>query len=177
MTEPQLYFIYLPFSQLKFTKRQISDIAHRCVLNIASRNLRIPVESLYLGLGEFGKPYIQNHENWHFNISHTDGIIVIAVSDKPVGVDVERIRKADLRIAKRFFTEKEIAYIDELAEKQDERFFEVWTKKEAYLKYTGDGLRVPLESIDVISYCDMYKSLLFDGFIVTICKKPNIDNR
>ena len=51
---------------------------------------------------------------------HGDEMIVIAISDKPVGLDIERIRKADFRIAKRFFSEMENKYINESTSKQIE---------------------------------------------------------
>lgn len=102
---------------------------------------------------------------------HGDEMIVIAISDKPVGLDIERIRKADFRIAKRFFSEMENKYINESTSKQNERFFEIWTKKEAYAKYNGSGLLKCLSSLDVIENRKIYKTLKIKGHIISICSK------
>ncbi len=67
-------------------------------------------------------PHIQ------FNISHAGDYIACAVSDDPVGVDIELIKTADMQIAERFFTTDETAYIK--SGQQEQRFYEVWTKKE-----------------------------------------------
>ena len=66
------------------------------------------------------------HPEWQFNISHTEGMLAIAISNVSVGVDVERIRNIGLKIARRFFTEQENKYI-EVAKCQDtyKRFFEI----------------------------------------------------
>lgn len=84
----------------------------------------------------YGKPLLMNYADFHFNISHTRNAFVVAISDGVVGVDIENVRTADLKIAKRFFTDNEYIYITELEVGTDERFFEIWTKKEAYVKAT-----------------------------------------
>lgn len=83
------------------------------------------------------------------SVSHTSNIIVIVVSNNEIGVDIEKIRNADLRIAKRFFTKYEQEYILENSLVQNNRFYEVWTKKEAYMKYVGKGLHMPINSFNV----------------------------
>lgn len=76
-------------------------------------------------------------------------MIAVAISNNPVGVNVEKIREIDVRIAKRFFTECELNYIKKDRNCIYEHFFEIWTKKEAYIKYIGKGLSVSLNSFDV----------------------------
>lgn len=90
-------------------------------------------------------------EQLDFNLSHSGKYVVLAVSDKPVGVDVERLRNNRQNIAKRCFHKKEYEDIMALQsqESRDRRFLEYWTMKEAYVKRTGDGLRIPLNSFCV----------------------------
>ena len=83
---------------------------------------------------EKGKPYFKAIPNLFFSVSHTDGLTVIALGNSEVGIDVERVKKADLRIIKRFLKE-EADYITE--KDSNRRFFEIWTKKEAYIKQRG----------------------------------------
>lgn len=102
--------------------------------------------------GQTGKPELSGaHESsLTFNLSHTAGFAVCAIGrHRPVGIDVERIREMEdaSAIARRFFSPQEVAAIDRLqGPDRLERFFEVWTLKEAYVKGLGRGLTVPLDS-------------------------------
>lgn len=88
-----------------------------------------------------------------FNLSHSHGIVVYAVAfEREVGVDVERILPefAVEEIAARFFSARELAELRSLSpEARAEGFFLCWTRKEAYVKARGVGLRIPLDSFDV----------------------------
>lgn len=85
----------------------------------------------------------------HFNLSHTDAMLVLAVSQRhAVGVDIEAVtRKVELlALAKRYFAAHEYAELVELGDEQRrERFFALWTLKEAWLKARGLGLQIPLD--------------------------------
>ena len=83
----------------------------------------------------------------HFNLSHSGSYAVCAVSDAPVGVDIEVRRKnTNLKVAKRFFSQAENDYIDsfETLESREDAFYRIWTLKEAFVKATGEGLSRPL---------------------------------
>jgi 4'-phosphopantetheinyl transferase len=88
-----------------------------------------------------------------FNISHSGGIALLAFSrGREVGVDVEQIKR-DIEveaIGRRFFSAHEQGQLFALpAEQQVEAFFRCWTRKESYIKATGDGLSLPLSQFDV----------------------------
>ncbi|MFN8135856.1 MAG: 4'-phosphopantetheinyl transferase superfamily protein [Bacteroidales bacterium] len=103
-----------------------------------------------LEFGEKGKPRIANLINVHFNISHSGNYVVCAVSGQELGIDVERVRKVNLRIAERFFSQPEID--DLMALEEDERmqyFITLWTIKESYLKAIGRGLTQHLNSFTI----------------------------
>lgn len=78
----------------------------------------------------------------HFNLAHTDGVVAMAVCRRErVGVDVERLGRAPLAVAERYFSAVEVAQLRALpTEAQPRRFVKLWTLKEAYLKATGTGL-------------------------------------
>ena len=82
-----------------------------------------------------------------FNLSHTSGLVALAVTrGHRVGVDVERVsRVVDLAVADRHFAPTEVRDLRRLpAEDQPVAFFEYWTLKEAYIKARGMGLALPL---------------------------------
>ena len=115
--------------------------------------------------GPHGKPYFPGTDI-HFNISHSGDYKVLAIAETPVGVDIEKVRKADLRVANRFAqTEKD--YV--LEKDNNYRFFEIWTKKEAYLKYKGTGLRGGLDSFDVFSLPEDINTFRFKEYFISVC--------
>jgi 4'-phosphopantetheinyl transferase len=88
-----------------------------------------------------------------FNISHSGGIALFAFTRRrEIGVDVEQVRRDfDVEaIAHRFFSAPEQRQLDALPkENKFEAFFRCWTRKEAYIKATGEGLSLPLHEFDV----------------------------
>lgn len=74
------------------------------------------------------KPRFDSDEVF-FNLSHSNGVIMLGISHAPIGVDIEKIRPVDF--------EK----FDFISAKDEEEFFEKWTERESYLKFTGDGLK------------------------------------
>lgn len=87
-----------------------------------------------------------------FSLAHTSGLVAVAVArDRAVGVDAEDSgRRVDRAVvARRFFAPFEAASLEALPteELQRERFFALWTLKEAYLKARGLGLSLPLDSV------------------------------
>ena len=99
---------------------------------------------------KYGKAYISNHENIHFNLSHSEKMVLCAISDMEVGTDVEYIdRKIDLNIAKHYFYNGEYESIMKAENKPDE-FFKYWVLKESYMKYTGLGMNLKLDSFEII---------------------------
>ena len=101
-----------------------------------------------------GKPYADGLDI-HFSLSHSGNLAVCAVSDKPVGIDVEKVRSVNMRVAQKMFTQKEQYYIFSDKRKIQKRFFEIWTKKEAYVKRLGTGIS-DFQSFDVIGDTSVY---------------------
>jgi len=98
-----------------------------------------------------GKPYIAEPDaSIGFNLSHSGDVIVCALAhDRPVGVDIERIsRVGDARcMADQFFTEPERHSVHAAgnAAARAQRFCELWTLKESFIKALGSGLSLPLD--------------------------------
>ena len=97
-----------------------------------------------------GKAYISNHENIHFNLSHSGKVVLCAISDREVGIDIEYIDpEIDLNIAKHYFYNSEYENIMN-AENRFEEFFKFWVLKESYMKYTGLGMNLELDSFEIV---------------------------
>lgn len=89
-----------------------------------------------------GKPFLPAFPEFHFNVTHSKKMIMVALSGSSVGIDLERERKLDvLRVGKRFFSPSELLVLQkkDLAQRQ-QTFFKLWTAKEAALKADGQGI-------------------------------------
>ncbi len=103
-----------------------------------------PAESITEAEGTYGKPYFPSHPDVHFSVSHTGGIWVCAFADDEVGCDVQDHRANDNperleRLAKRWFSGNERRHLAECGYEPAE-FYRLWARKEAYVKFTGDGI-------------------------------------
>lgn len=97
--------------------------------------------------GEGGKPTLQEYPQIHFNLSHCKRGILCAMSDAPVGCDIECIQanlKPDLV---RYCCNEEEAASVFAAANPALRFTELWTRKEALVKLTGEGLTDDIRAI------------------------------
>ncbi|HXY69181.1 MAG TPA: 4'-phosphopantetheinyl transferase superfamily protein [Gemmatimonadales bacterium] len=103
--------------------------------------------------GPGGKPRLADPEGPRFNLTHADGLALVAVSrTHEVGVDVERVREiGSLRaLADHCFSPAERLALEAVAGPQRlQAAFAGWTRKEAFLKVLGEGLARPLDSFDV----------------------------
>lgn len=166
------------------------DSQRALIGNVLSRyaickNLNIKNNDITFGANEYGKPFLLGANNIHFNISHSGNWVVCAISDFPVGIDVEVIKPIDLDIAKRFFSEDEYsALLNQTEEDKPKYFFKLWTLKESYIKAVGKGLSIPLNSFTVsvennsiintneslIDYC-LFQSYLDSNSLYAVCSK------
>ena len=96
---------------------------------------------------ENGKPAM---DSLYFNISHSENVAVCAVSDEPVGIDIEKIRDIKKNIVDRYFTCHEKKYLNNIEDSfRNAAFIRMWTIKESYVKYTGEGMKLGLDNFDI----------------------------
>ncbi len=131
--------------------------------------LNVKNQELEFEVAEKGKPYLVGRQDVHFSVSHTQGLVAVAVSEFEIGIDVEVIKSADLKLVKRFFTADEQAFIVPETDGWLERFYLVWTRKEAYVKRSGQGLSTPLTSFSVIGESDDFTTFTTNGYVVSVC--------
>lgn len=115
-------------------------------------------------LGEHGKPYAHG---CFFSVSHSGRIAAIAVDDTEIGMDVEQLPdESRLKIADRFYHPAERQYVKQ-ADDPCRAFCEIWTRKEAVLKMTGEGISTDLTAFDTTS--EPLKGQLFTTAIEDCC--------
>lgn len=103
--------------------------------------------------GERGKPLVKGAGELFVSVSHSGAYLVCALSELPVGIDVQEERGGNLgKITGRYFSEEEQAYVDERGRAG---FFALWTRKEAYSKYTGRGLEEVMKGTSVLMRDDV----------------------
>lgn len=129
----------------------------------AGELLSVSGRDLLIRYNPFGKPYFPDYPTLHFNISHTRNAFSVGICDLPIGVDIEKDNSADLAVAQRVFTDNEITYIYEKGGSTDRRFNEVWTGKESYLKWRGEGWTSETGMIDVL--IDPVRSMIATSYI------------
>ena len=98
---------------------------------------------------ESGKPRFEA-DGVFVSISHSGGLCLAAVSDSEIGADLQlsdREERRMLALAGRYFSPDELVYVNE---SPADRFYEIWCKKESYLKYTGEGLSRKLSEFSVL---------------------------
>lgn len=119
-------------------------------------------------MGEHGKPTLVGHPDIHFNMSHCHGVVACAVSDQPVGIDVERIDRYDPDLLQRTMNAIERKLIAASADAAT-MFIRLWTMKESVLKLTGEGISRDLHT--VLLHPDRYRfhTTIHPTYICTTC--------
>lgn len=129
-------------------------VTRAMVRTVLSKYSDVAPRDWRFAVNDYGKPSIAAEHTQargiEFNLSHTDGLVVLGISrGRVLGVDVEnvRAREIDLETADRFFASAEVAALRALpSQQQRQRFFDYWTLKESYIKARGMGLSIPLGS-------------------------------
>jgi 4'-phosphopantetheinyl transferase len=144
-------------ARFHFARDRRRFVATRALLRtILASYLETDASSLRFSYSEKEKPSLgaeHADSDVRFNVTHSGGIALLAFTRRrEIGVDVEQVRR-DFdpgAIARRYFSTHEQNQLADLpAEEKVDAFFRCWTRKEAYIKATGDGLSLPLSQFDV----------------------------
>lgn len=106
------------------------------------------------------KPMVDiKSNNLFFSLSHAGNYVAVAVDTKPIGIDIERIRPYKESLTRRFFSKEEQEILARLSafltgdskdhNTKDHAFTQVWTLKESFLKVTGLGLKLGLDTFSI----------------------------
>ena len=170
----------------KQKKSQLQSISAGLLLEYALCKLELSGKNVTFLEYADGKPYLKEYPNLCYNLSHSGKYVALVVDERPVGIDIEQLRRGYQKLVKRFFSEEEVRLFD--ASWDDELFTKLWTRKESYLKATGYGMRMPLDGFstcedsvqinermyeEMINKEDIYylQSFQIEDYWLSVCRK------
>ena len=114
------------------------SLAARCLLSFLLKEMNFTVSIENLSSTNSGKPYFAD-SNVFISLTHSKEYVGCAVSDKPVGIDIEQIKDVKDSVIERVCSKDEISY---LAKSCKDEFFTLWTLKEAYIKAASETIKM-----------------------------------
>ena len=101
------------------------------------------------GKGSHGKPFLTMQPKIHYNISHSGYYVMCFLAEDEVGIDVQEHKKVNYERMLKRMVPKEM--IPQILERDDpmQAFYDQWVLREAYIKWTGEGLSRDLRTIDL----------------------------
>ncbi|MBB6625535.1 4'-phosphopantetheinyl transferase superfamily protein [Clostridium gasigenes] len=136
--------------------------------------------SIVFNKNKFGKPYIENCKDFHFNISHSNDMVVGIIDNEQIGIDVEYIQELEIDVAKCFCTNNEYSTIVNQKKQNRGKFItSIWSLKEAYIKYLGTGLSEDLLSFDIINKDNINPDInlysqMYNDYTLCVCTKKKL---
>ena len=124
--------------------------------------------------GSHGKPVLRDDPGLHFSLSHSGNAVLCALDRRPVGADIEMIRHHNLEHLLSVFSDRERASIEQAAS-PELCFTRLWTRKESYLKLTGEGLtgtkalrEIPTEGNGSVLFETVVRET--EDFVYSVCQ-------
>lgn len=122
-------------------------VGRACLRLLLAERLGVAARDVPLQIGEFGKPFVPADE--HFNVSHSEGVIAIALGGMCVGIDLEFMRPTDdcLEVGRSVFSPQDMSELEGVeAELRTTLFYRMWTRYESAAKCVGSGLSLSFEN-------------------------------
>lgn len=137
--------------RLSLTKDRQLSLGAELLLLYGLEQQGIKLREMTYKYGENGKPYLTGNQEVYFNLSHSEEVVICAISPQEIGCDVEKLHEINLNVARRFFCKGEYDMInaEKSEEKRREMFFRLWTLKESFIKLTGMGMSMPMNSFEI----------------------------
>ncbi|MGG4046130.1 MULTISPECIES: 4'-phosphopantetheinyl transferase family protein [Paenibacillus] len=165
--------------KVKNKEAQTRSLAGQLLIrSIIHNDLNIPNTDIRFSKNEYGKPYLENNPDFHFNITHSNNQIVCITDGDRVGVDVQHIKPIGLDLARKFFTEQEHLLLTNIVSYHErlETFYDIWTLKESFIKAVGKGFHIPLNTFNLVHEDKLVSSIYFEESSYYFRRYDTIEN-
>ena len=174
MPKGKVMIYYIHYENNKNYREALHELLMRELTNLYIDS----TNEITIKKGKYGKPYAVVSRIIEYNISYATGAGVIALCEnRPIGVDIECVGEIHQEILERCYHEKERCYILNGKEKNKmtRRFYEIWTKKEAYVKYLGVGINKNFATLNVLdeSIANKFQTVCIENCILTVYTEGN----
>lgn len=124
---------------IKSQKKRLTSLGGRMLLQYIARMHGF--EAFHLMYGENGKPYFSDIPDVYFNISHSGECLILAWSQKEIGIDIEQMRSVLPKFPEKMFSSMDFSYWQKQSDLEKKKcFFELWTRKESVIKLQGSSI-------------------------------------
>ncbi len=147
---------------LRFEDSCRSVIAEALLVYTLRHVAGLELSKVTLAENQWKKPVIQEHDDVHFNITHSGKWVMCIVDAFEAGIDVEKVKRVDFGIVQRFFSIREQELFNRCTTDEERLncFSTLWVLKESYIKAIGRGLNCPLDSFSVIP--DVHNNVILE---------------
>jgi len=130
----------------KETDKETALLSRGLLRKMLAVEIGVRPEKIKFSRSKYERPFLAESKNLDFNVSHSgDWIVWVLASSSRAGIDIEKIRPIEETLVDSCFTKEEKEYIGGNKDFDLEKFFELWTLKEAFIKADGKGLSYPLQ--------------------------------
>ncbi len=149
------------------------SLAASLLLRIALGEEHVSYDNVHFSQGKHGKPLLEGC-NFYFNVSHAGECVLCALSDQQVGADVENLHRFDGKkrgirhIAGKCLNPQEQELLEQ-ADQYEETLIGIWTKKESFVKMTGEGLSRALTTVDTLGENCYEQRILPGDYCAAVC--------
>lgn len=141
-------------------------VAEMLLKKLLKCNNNLDYNKLDFYYNENGKPFIKKQRIF-FSISHSYDYVIVVISNKPIGVDIEKIRTVNKNTIELFMNENEINHLNY---KTNEDIINYFTKKEAYIKMMGYSLS-NIKNINIFDIKEKIINKKVNNYSISICEK------
>ncbi len=160
----------------KSTKNKYTSLAGEVLAKLLlSKESGCPAAKLEIKRSANGKPY-SDIPGLFFNISHSDYMVMCAIADEEIGVDLQKVKKYSAKFEKNVLSKAEEESAPAGLDARNKYITDIWCKKESYYKYTGSGIIEKPKALDTKEILEKqqaawYCSELPHDYCYAICKK------
>ena len=176
--------LYRPFSHPDQDKMHQRELSRMVLKRLLYTVYGMRKGDAQLKFHENGKPYLASAPHLGVGITHCLGLVAAAAGEGEIGLDAEKIKPYDPRVARRVCSEEELRHIESAGDK-DREFFRLWVLKESYGKALGVGIGYGMKNAifrlsdgRVTSNLKGWSFFLFeeiDGYILAECRSKKRD--